>query len=61
MRPTDESGPDLDRIGREIESATSPVGIDARKTHVLILAALERIERRLERLESRLPDAHTDG
>ena len=52
MRPTEEQEPDLERIAREIESSTSPVGIDARKTHVLILAALERIEARLARIES---------
>ncbi|MDX1501338.1 MAG: hypothetical protein R3325_03170 [Thermoanaerobaculia bacterium] len=40
-----------DRIAAEIESADSPVGIDAKKTHVLILHKLEQIERRLERLE----------
>jgi len=48
---TDPEQARLDRIGRLIESADSPVGIDARKTHVLILRALERIEERLDRLE----------
>ena len=46
--------PDLERIAKEISSETSPVGIDARKTHVLILAALERIERRVAAIEARL-------
>lgn len=42
------------RIVREIESEESPVGIDAKKTHVLILQQLERIDRRLRRIEERL-------
>lgn len=36
-----------------IASADSPVGIDAKKTHILILHKLMEIERRLERLERR--------
>ncbi len=42
---------EYERIGREIESADSPVGIDARKTHILILHKLNEIQERLERLE----------
>ena len=50
------SDPDreYDRIAREIESDESPVGIDAKKTHVLILQKLADLERRLERIEERL-------
>lgn len=44
------------RIEATISSDESPVGIDAKKTHVLILHALERIERRLERVETALAD-----
>ena len=40
-----------DRIARLIEAADSPVGIDARKTHIMILHKLEEIERRLDSLE----------
>ena len=40
-------------ILEQIESDDSPVGIDAGKTHVLILYKLLEIERRLENLESR--------
>ncbi|MCZ6836192.1 MAG: hypothetical protein O7G85_10495 [Planctomycetota bacterium] len=36
-----------------IASDASPVGIDAKKTHILIIAKLVRIEQRLERLEQR--------
>jgi hypothetical protein len=40
-------------LEREIHSDDSPVGIDAKKTHILILHKLAQIERRLERLERR--------
>lgn len=46
-----------DDVYREIESQIasddSPVGIDAKKTHIVILHKLLEIERRLERLEAR--------
>ena len=45
--PADE----YERIARLITSEDSPVGIDAKKTHVLILYKLGELERRLERLE----------
>ncbi len=41
-------------LEREIASEESPVGIDAKKTHILILHHLERLEERLARLEERL-------
>lgn len=41
-------------LEREIASEESPVGIDAKKTHILILHRLERLEERLARLEERL-------
>ena len=41
-------------IEREIESDASPVGIDARKAHVLILHKLLEIEKRLDEIERRL-------
>lgn len=40
-----------DRLAREIESDESPVGIDAKHTHVIILHMLMEMERRLERIE----------
>jgi len=46
---------DYRRIEAEISSEDSPVGIDARHTHVLILGKLEAIERRLEALERDRP------
>ncbi len=42
---------EYERIASEIESDTSPVGIDAKKTHVLILYKLAEIERRLISIE----------
>lgn len=48
MNPSRE---DYDRIAGEIASTDSVVGIDAKKTHVLIIHLLEDIQRRLERLE----------
>ena len=38
-------------LENEIASDSSPVGIDAKKTHILILHKLTVIERRLQRLE----------
>lgn len=43
-----------ERITREISSESSPVGIDALRTHALILAALERLEERMDALDRRL-------
>ena len=43
---------DYERIEEAIYSADSPVGIDAKKTHVMILYTLEQIDKRLRRLES---------
>ena len=43
-----------DRIAAEIHSDSSPVGIDAKKTHILILHMLMEINERLDRLEMRL-------
>lgn len=45
---------DYQQIEAAITSDDSPVGIDAKKTHVLILYKLMQLERRLERLEGRL-------
>ena len=45
---------EFEKIAAEIVSEDSPVGIDAKKTHVLILHKLSQIEARLERLERRL-------
>ena len=40
-----------DQIAELIHRDESPVGIDAKKTHILILHKLNRIEKRLDALE----------
>ncbi len=39
-------------IEQEIASDISPVGIDAKKTHIIIIHKLMQIEQRLEALEN---------
>ena len=41
----------FDKIAEMIHSDKSPVGIDAKKTHILILHKLMEIEKRLDALE----------
>ncbi len=43
-------------IEREISSEASPVGIDAKRTHIIILHKLQEIEERLKRIEVRLDE-----
>ncbi|MDB4778247.1 hypothetical protein OAG68_02200 [bacterium] len=43
-----------DKIAKEIHSDSSPVGIDAKKTHILILQLLMDIDARLKRLEEKV-------
>ena len=50
-----------ERLAREIESDESPVGIDAKHTHVIILHMLMKMERRLERIEEALGLDRSDG
>lgn len=45
---------DYKAIQSMIESSESPVGIDAKKTHILILKKLVEIEDRLARLEKQM-------
>ena len=45
-----------DEIAEIIHSDKSPVGIDAKKTHILILHKLNQIEKRLEKLEKKLDE-----
>ena len=49
------------RIANAIASDTSPVGIDAKTTHVVILHRLEVIEERLQRIEALLTEGRADG
>ncbi|MGH1383474.1 hypothetical protein [Kordia sp.] len=41
-------------IAKVIHSDQSPVGIDAKKTHILILNQLQEINDRLERIEKQI-------
>ena len=41
-------------IEQEIASDISPVGIDAKKTHIIIIHQLRKIEGRLARIEESL-------
>ncbi|MCB0601047.1 MAG: hypothetical protein KDC28_07465 [Saprospiraceae bacterium] len=44
----------LEEIGNLIQSADSPVGIDAKKTHIIIIEKLLEIEKRLQSIEHSL-------
>ncbi len=55
--PRDE----YERIAGEIASDESPVGIDAKKTHVIILHKLQEIEKRLAKLEERVTSGVRSG
>ncbi len=50
------SDPDYKQIEQAISSEESVVGIDAKKTHIIILHMLNKIEERLDNIESRLGD-----
>ena len=43
-----------ERIQQLIGDASSPVGIDAKKTHIIIIHKLQELEKRLARLEDAL-------
>lgn len=43
-----------DEIAKEIHSNESPVGIDAKKTHIIIIDKLMKIEERLTQIEEKL-------
>ena len=43
----------LKEIEEQISDKNSPVGIDAKKTHVIIISKLINIEKRLEKLENK--------
>ena len=42
--------PDYETIGRTIHSHDSPVGIDARHTHIIIIKKLTELEVKLDKL-----------
>ena len=41
-------------IAKAIHSDTSPVGIDAKKTHIIILEKLIQLEKRLDAIERQM-------
>lgn len=43
-------------IAQAIHSDTSPVGIDAKKTHIIILEKLIQLEKRLDAIERKIAD-----
>ena len=43
-----------EEIAKVISSDESPVGIDAKKTHILILNKLQELSARLERIEKQM-------
>ena len=43
-----------EEIAKMIHSDESPVGIDAKKTHILILNKLQELNDRLERIEQNM-------
>jgi hypothetical protein len=45
---------EYEEILKEIESQDSPVGIDAKKTHIIIISKLRKLDERLSRLEDSL-------
>lgn len=49
-----EMSSEAKEIEEVIANAESPVNIDAKKTHVLIIQKLLEIERRLDRIETQL-------
>ncbi len=55
--PLEIDSDEYKKIEDFITMADSPVGIDAKKTHVIILHTLLKIEERLGRLEKRLGEA----
>ena len=55
--PRDE----YERIAAEITSDESPVGIDAKKTHIIILHKLMAIEERLAKLEEKVTSGVRSG
>jgi len=51
----------FDEIAEVIHSDTSPVGIDAKKTHIIILKMLSDINDRLDKIEQKMDDLKMIG
>lgn len=63
MPPEISNDPPISDEGIEelIASDASPVGIDAKRTHVIIIRKLMQIEERLARLEASIGDRDSGG
>ena len=48
-----------DAIAQVIQSDDSPVGIDAKKTHIIILQKLLQLEKRLDNMEQQIKKKNT--
>lgn len=46
----------FDEISKIIHSDNSPVGIDAKKTHILILNELSQLNEKMDRLEKEISE-----
>ena len=53
---TEVTASDYAEIEALIASDASPVGIDAKKTHIIIISKLLQIEKRLDRVERVIAD-----
>ena len=47
-----------DEIAGLIHSESSPVGIDAKKTHIIIIKMLKELNERMDRIEAKLDNAN---
>ena len=54
MKSLEVTKEQYEAIAQLIHSDKSPVGIDAKKTHILILEKLIQIEKRLAKIESQI-------
>ena len=51
---------DYKRIAEMIHSDTSPVGIDAKKTHIMLLYMVEQLQQQIAEMEARLTAVESD-
>ena len=59
MKELEVTTEQYESIAKLIHSDKSPVGIDAKKTHILILEKLIQMDQRLERIEKSLQQKST--
>ncbi len=54
--PADIPEEEYEQIEKMISSDESVVGIDAKKTHIIIIQKLMELEKRLDRIEQKMAD-----